>query len=139
MSRAAFRAVPARFLTAVALLSVAACTGTGQVAGPTMVPTLPAGGALVGLAGGDVEGMMGEPTLIRADGSAQYWRYGLGGCQIDLFLNADAAASRPRVAYLDVRPSRGVDRSTRDACAELGRRLRAQPTAVAPPAATEPL
>ena len=87
-----------------------------------MMPALPAGGALVGLAGGELEGMMGEPTLIRADGNAQYWRYSLGGCQLDLFLYADGG--RPRVAYLDVRPSRGI---ARDAASELrraGRRLR---------------
>lgn len=118
----------------MALLSAAACTGTAPVARPSPISTLPADGALVGLAGGEVEGMMGEPILIRADGPAQYWRYSLGGCQLDLFLYADAAAGRPRVAYLDVRPSRGVDLRTRDACAELGRRLRAEP-----PAPTEPL
>ena len=142
MSRAACRAVPARLrpvLGAVALFALAACANTGQVAREAKVPALPSGVALLGLAGGEVEGVMGEPTLIRADGPAQYWRYGLGGCQLDLFLYADPAAGRPRVAYLDVRPSRGTDGTTRAGCAELARRLRAEPVAAEAPPAAGPL
>jgi hypothetical protein len=137
MTRAACRAVPTGSLGAVALLLLAACAGTGQVVGPAIMPALPAGGALVGLAGVDLEGMMGEPSLIRADGNAQYWRYSLSGCQLDLFLYADGG--RPRVTYVDVRSSRGVDRRTRDDCAELGRRLRAEPLAApAEPRVSQP-
>ena len=130
-----FRACPV-VLGLLATLPLAACTGTAEIARPAPAPALPAGVALVGLAGGEVEGVMGEPSLIRADGSAQYWRYGLGGCQLDLFLYADAAAARPRVAWLDVRPSRGSDRATGAACTELARRLR---TADAAPATEAPV
>lgn len=126
----------------LAMLSLTGCAGTAEVARPATAPALPVGVALVGLAGGEVEGVMGEPSLIRADGTAQYWRYGLGGCQLDLFLYADAAANRPRVAWLDVRPSRGSGSATSAACAELARRLRTADVATAPapkPLVSEPL
>ena len=121
------------------MLSLAGCAGTAEVARPATTPALPVGVALVGLASGEVEGVMGEPTLIRADGTAQYWRYGLGGCQLDLFLYADAAAGRPRVAWLDVRPSRGSDSATSAVSAAQARRLRTADAATPPVPAPRPL
>jgi hypothetical protein len=107
------------------VLAQAACASSGpepvrSAAAP--VAGLPPGLAQIGLDSGDVQGAMGVPTLVHADGAAQYWRYGLGGCQLDLFLYADPGTS-PRVAYLDVRPSRGVDPRTRSTCATLASRL----------------
>ena len=55
---------------------------------------LPAGATLIGLGGGDLQGVMGQPALIRHEGAAQYWRYGLAGCQLDLFLYADPRPGR---------------------------------------------
>ena len=142
MSRAACRAVPARLrpvLGAVALFALAACANTGQVARAAKVPALPSGVALLGLAGGEVEGVMGEPTLIRADGPAQYWRYGLGGCQLDLFLYADRAAGRPASPISTCGRRAAPTAPTRAGCAELARRLRAEPVAAEAPPAAGPL
>ena len=82
-------------LGSVALLALAGVRqhGSGRPAGEGPCPAL--GRGATGLAGGEVEGVMGEPTLIRADGHAQYWRYGLGGCQLDLFLYADQPRAGP--------------------------------------------
>ena len=87
---------------------------------------LPAGATLIGLGGGDVEGVMGRPALVRQEGGAQYWRYSLAGCQLDLFLYADPTAGSVRVAYLDARAGTSERRPReRAACADLAARLRA--------------
>jgi hypothetical protein len=96
---------------------------------PTMVTSMeitppPQGGVqLVGLGGGELEGLLGHPTLVRSEHDAQYWRYGLGSCQLDLFLYADPSGGPSRVAYLDVRPSRHAPPGGAAACADLGRAL----------------
>ena len=124
---------------AFVVLAQAACASVSseraRPAATAPVARLPPNLTLIGLGSGDVQGAMGVPTLVRADGAAQYWRYGLGGCQLDLFLYTDPGTSQPRVAYLDVRPSHGVDLGTRHACASIASRLRQNPGAVGPGAA----
>ena len=71
----------------------------------TALSGLPSGIRLIGLGGGELEGLLGRPTLVRSERQAQYWRYSLGECQLDLFLYAEPASALSRVVYLDVRPS----------------------------------
>ena len=140
---------PAPILGSLAACLLAGCTA-GDPAAPGPAATaaglgrVPAGLTLIGLGGGDLEGVMGEPALVRAEGSAQYWRYGIAGCQLDLFLFADQAAGPPRVAYLDVRPARGTPPTVAADCSLLAARLRTgTPPAPAAkprqPSVTEPL
>jgi hypothetical protein len=89
-----------------------------------LVP-VPAGTTLIGLGGGDLRGMMGEPALVRREDGAQYWRYRLGGCQLDLFLFADPTNGGARVRHLDARPALGARPPQAEECAALARRLRA--------------
>jgi hypothetical protein len=100
-----------------------------EPARPVRVPELPGGVQLVGLHSGDLETLLGRPTLVRSEQQAQYWRYNLGGCQLDLFLYTDAKAGLARVVYLDVRPSGYASLASVDACAEVARRLRGEATA----------
>jgi hypothetical protein len=83
---------------------LAGCTSGDPTPGPTATALgggrLPTGVTLTGLGRGDLEGVMGEPDLVREEGSAQYWRYAIADCQLDLFLFADQATQPPRVAYL---------------------------------------
>ena len=99
----------------VALLvgSVGGCAGTGPVArGPRRRAARPARGrrACSASAAATLEGLIGQPALVRSEQQAQYWRYSLGGCQLDLFLYADREPGRRAVAYLDVRPSAATPR-----------------------------
>ena len=68
---------------------------------------------------------MGQPALIRQEGGAQYWRYRLAGCQLDLFLYAGPTDGSARVAYLDARAALGAPPESKRACADLARDLRA--------------
>jgi hypothetical protein len=97
-----------------------------EPARPVRVPELPGGVQLVGLDSGDLETLLGQPTLVRSEQQAQYWRYNLGGCQLDLFLYADAKAGMARVVYLDVRPSGHASLARVDACNEVAKRLRGE-------------
>ncbi len=135
-------------LGGVSACLLAGCTAGGPPPSPTAAGSalapLPTGATLIGLVGGDLQGVMGQPALMRAEGPAQYWRYGIAGCQLDLFLFADHAAQAPRVVYLDVRPARGAPPGATADCAALGARLRAGTPVAAPapprdPASTEPL
>jgi hypothetical protein len=103
-------------------LSIAARASTTAAA--TRSAPLPRSGAqLVGLVGSELEELLGQPTLVRSEQDAQYWRYSLGSCQLDLFLYADPSGGPSRVVYLDVRPSRHAPPGGAAACADLGRAL----------------
>jgi hypothetical protein len=124
---------PARDLSAArAQTTAAAATRTA--------PPPRSGVRLVGLGGGELEGLLGQPALVRSEQGAQYRRYDLGGCQLDLFLYADPSGGPPRVAYLDARPSRHAPPGRAAACADLGRALGgARPTAATVDARAETL
>lgn len=112
------------------LVAGCAASGDGGWAGagmwsqgpPLRMPALPAGVRLVGLEGGTVRSLLGQPNVARAEKQAQFWRYDLGRCQLDLFLYTDPRTGQQRVAYLDVRPSGSTWRPT--GCADVARRLR---------------
>ena len=133
-----------RMLGGLAALTLAGCAGTATVPEQrppaTALGRLPAGVSLIGLGGGDLEGMMGTPALIRDEGTAEYWRYGVAGCQLDLFLFADRAMEQPRVVYVDVRPAVGAPPDAAADCGRLGAHLRMAPPALPPaPAVSAPL
>lgn len=100
---------------------------------PVRVPKLPEGVQLVGLRSGDLQTLLGQPTLIRSEQQAQYWRYNLGGCQLDLFLYKDAQSDTAKVAYLDVRPSGYSAPAQAEVCTEVARRLTDETSAKAEP------
>jgi hypothetical protein len=136
---AALRSRPRALLVSLAMCVLGGCAsggpGPGSSATVPELARLPADTALIGLRGGDLEGVMGRPALVRREGAAQYWRYGLAGCQLDLFLYADPESGSARVAYLDARPALGAPPANAQACAHLARRLRAG----AGPSRPEPL
>jgi hypothetical protein len=88
----------------------------------------PPGVRLVGLDGGGLTRVLGQPAFVRDERQAQFWRYDLGSCQLDLFLYQEGAApgAPPRVLYLDAHPS-GLTAATphaEEACSALVARLR---------------
>ncbi|MEK0085529.1 hypothetical protein [Benzoatithermus flavus] len=127
-------------LSVLPLAAMAACasappvppaSSTASAAEPTRpqhLPQLPRGVQLVGLGSADLQSLLGQPTLVRSEQGAQYWRYSLGNCQLDLFLYADRKAGPARVAYLDVRPSGHVSLAHADACSSAAKVLRGEIT-----------
>lgn len=87
------------------------------------MPELPPGIRLVGLDSAGLTGLLGSPTLIRSEFQSQYWRYDLGGCQLDLFLYHDSATGGHRVVYLDARPSGYQAPARAEVCTALAERL----------------
>jgi hypothetical protein len=133
---AAGRAVPGLVPLLPLLASACAAADGGAPArdvsaarAPTMAAAtpgapLPEGGVqLVGLGAGELEGLLGRPALVRSEEDAQYRRYSLGSCQLDLFLYADPGGDPWRVTYLDVRPSQRAPPGRTIACANLAREL----------------
>lgn len=129
-----FASTPLGVLSRALLGSLALCAPGGCASGgvprgqsPSVpeLARLPTGATLIGLGGGDLKGIMGQPALIREEGAAQYWRYGLASCQLDLFLYADPETASARVAYLDVRPALGAPPASTEHCADIAGRLRA--------------
>jgi hypothetical protein len=57
--------------------------------------------AIVGLDGGAVRKLLGEPGLIRRETPAEVWQYRTAGCILDVVLYDQA--SGPRVAYAEAR------------------------------------
>ena len=64
---------------------------------------------------------------MRSERQAQYWRYSLGECQLDLFLYAEPVGALSRVIYLDVRPSGYASLSEAAMCGDLAALLRGEP------------
>ncbi|MGD9511129.1 MAG: hypothetical protein AB7I59_24405 [Geminicoccaceae bacterium] len=91
----------------LATIALAGCAHAPAVAPP--VAALPA--------------RIGEPQLIRVEGTVEYRRYRVGPCQLDLFLR-DTPGGGAMVAWLDARPAREVDPALGAACADLAARLR---------------
>ena len=116
-------------LLAVCALGGCASGGAAPPPPPSVaeLARLPDGATLIGLRSGDLEGVMGQPALVRQEGAAQYWRYGLAGCQLDLFLYADPRTGAAHVTYLDVRPAIELPPATSERCAYIASRLRANP------------
>lgn len=113
-------------------LGLSGCTAGGPPPGASTsehTAGFPGAVRLVGLEGSELEGLLGRPSLVRREQSAQYRRYSLGSCQLDLFLYAERDAGPARVVYLDVRPTGYVTPARAAGCAELVPLLRGQPAA----------
>lgn len=117
-------------LPLVAVLALAGCAATTpdtpRIATGPSEPGLD-GVRLVGLGGSDLEGLLGRPALLRSEQRAQYWRYTLGRCQLDLFLYAERDAGPARVVYLDARPAGDASPERAATCARLRSALRGEP------------
>jgi hypothetical protein len=66
---------------------------------------------------------IGEPQLIRAEGTVEYRRYRVGPCQLDLVLR-EMPRGPGMIEWLDARPARGADPELGAACANLAAKLR---------------
>lgn len=131
MEFAAPSSLPAAAMPAAIVLTLAACA-PGEATRQPVAPPVP-DVALVGLAGSELTALLGAPQLARVEGVAQYRRYRVGPCQLDLFLYPDGPGKGTRVAHVEARPARGsADHAA--ACAALASRLRSAET----PAAVEP-
>jgi hypothetical protein len=119
----------------VALVVLGGCAGGGSapVAGiaeapaPLRLPDLPPEVRLMGMEQDRLESLFGEPSVQRTEQPAQYWRYSLGRCQLDVFLYPDPQTGRQEVAYFEVRPT-GYEVAERPSgCADVARRLEPTP------------
>jgi hypothetical protein len=130
MGRALLGLLPALVLAACSTTSsppaTSSATGAVEHPRPIQVPKLPAGVQLVGLGSGDLQSLLGQPTLVRSEQQAQYWRYSLGGCQLDVFLYTEPGSGTTRVVYLDVRPSGYATLAHAGACEDIGELLRGE-------------
>lgn len=63
---------------------------------------------LAGRTADAVQALLGAPDFVRADPPAAYWRYGAGGCALDVFLYADAADAPRTVRHTGVRWDAGA-------------------------------
>ncbi|GGC30783.1 hypothetical protein GCM10011504_06240 [Siccirubricoccus deserti] len=69
---------------------------------------------LLGVGPGELRRLLGEPTLRRAEGTAEVWLYAGGGCALDLILYP-AARGGLRVAHAAARAN-GAEARTEAAC-----------------------
>lgn len=60
---------------------------------------------LVGLARGDVQDLLGQPFLLKREGTGELWQYRAPNCVLDLFLY-DTSAGGQRVAHAELRARR---------------------------------
>jgi hypothetical protein len=122
------------FVAAVVLPAfLNACAGPGgdaaPVAGvaespaPLRVPELPPEVALVGMGEGKVQSLFGQPSVQRSEQQAEYWRYSLGRCQLDLFLYPDPRTGQHQVTYFEVRPTGHQIAGRTSACADVAKKL----------------
>ncbi len=70
---------------------------------PLALPELPPRVALVGIRAGELEQILGRPSLRRREPPAEYWRYSFTGCILDVFLYRSSEAAIPKVVYFEFR------------------------------------
>jgi hypothetical protein len=78
---------------------------------------------LNGLDGGELRALLGQPAFERHEQPAEYWRYSVDDCLLDLFLYSDANTGRMRVSYYEVRPAGRRISAAYDACDALADRI----------------
>ncbi len=97
--------------------------GWGGMATPSPVPEIARNTRLVGMATSDLQSLFGDPTLVRKEGSVQYWRYSFTSCTLDLFVNIGDNGST-EVVYFDLRANGGyANGSAKAECDRLGEHL----------------
>ena len=60
-------------------------------------------GRLMGLAGGALAALLGEPGFTRQDADAQIWQYRGNDCMLDIYLYRDGEGAPHRVTYYEFR------------------------------------
>jgi hypothetical protein len=111
---------------------LSACAGRAPAPGiaesqvPVRLPELPPEVALLGMGEGKVQSLFGQPAVQRDEQHAEYWRYSLGRCQLDLFLYPDPRTGQQQVAYFEVRPTGYQIAGRASACADVARKLNAR-------------
>lgn len=82
---------------------------------------------LVGLKADAVDALLGAPELARRERQAQYRRYEIEGCAVDLYLYDDRSNGAPKVAWFEVRPVDPLVTLDARACGWLQERLGVPP------------
>jgi hypothetical protein len=120
-----------------AWIGAASCLLVGCAAGPPQDATrvvspvearlraAPGPIQLVGLRAEAVDALLGAPELARSERQAQYRRYEVDGCAVDLFLYEDHSNGAPKVAWFEIRPVDPVMALDTRACGWLEERLAA--------------
>lgn len=80
---------------------------------------------LVGLHPEAADALLGAPELARTERQAQYRRYEVDGCAVDLYLYDDSSNGTPKVAWFEVRPIDPLMAFDKSVCAWLEERLAA--------------
>jgi hypothetical protein len=83
---------------------------------------------LVGMRADAIEALLGRPDLERQERQAQYRRYDVDGCALDLYLYEAPSNGAPKVAWFEVRPVDPLAVLDPRACAWLEERLGAPAT-----------
>jgi hypothetical protein len=73
--------------------------------------------AILGLDGGAVRKLLGEPGLIRRETPAEVWQYRTAGCVLDVVLYDQA--NGPRVVYAEARTSAAEPAHTDDCLSDV--------------------
>jgi hypothetical protein len=111
---------------AVVALALSGCGGSAGRPGPAVPAEAPAraadpgdpsteallaaGGAaslgVIGLSGDEARRLLGPPGVLRREQLAEFWRYRLEPCVLDLYLYQERAADPQRVRYAELRRDR---------------------------------
>jgi len=83
---------------------------------------------LIGMRADAVEALLGRPDLERQERQAQYRRYDVDGCALDLYLYEAPSNGAPKVAWFEVRPVDPLAALDSRVCAWLEERLVAPTT-----------
>lgn len=75
--------------------------------------------SLVGMSGGRISALFGDPVFVRRDGPGEFWRYRGRSCVLELFFYADGGTQRVR--HIETRASGGKTPNTSDCVAALRR------------------
>lgn len=102
--------------------------GLAESSVPVRLPELPPEVALLGMGESRVQSLFGQPAVQRDEQHAEYWRYSLGRCQLDIFLYPDPRTGQQQVAYFEVRPTGYQVAGRASACADVARKLDARAT-----------
>ena len=79
--------------------------------------------ALVGMDANHVDDLFGPPQLALSAGDAQWWRYPLGACTLDVFMLHSSSTRNMIVSHVSVRPLQQTAMTERSSCQELDARL----------------
>lgn len=90
---------------------LAGCTAAPQPDGSRVVSPVearlraaPGPIRLVGLRAEAVDAILGTPELARSERRAEYRRYEVDGCAVDIYLYEDHSNGAPKVAWFEIRP-----------------------------------